>query len=574
MKHLSSFFFGILLVGTTLFTAESIAGPTVSCVKAIKQLRKNKTAISKLPKKLVLSEEDILKIFADKKRTDPKNPHLFVSTLYEVFVLASLEKSPSKKLSSASKAWLTKVIQDEKLISASLGSSITQDDKIILAKTLTDKVTSSESPIDLPFASEMTAGSIGKATLFGEEVDRSEAVLTLFGHQIGDVLTNNQKKEWDIFFNSNPYANNLAYKVLRWMKLEPFKHVVGKIKDPSFTFRRNEIISTVPFWDPQSKLWRYYKDLDTHELDSKHNGLSATDYSGRSIVLKFRKGIERPQSVIKKVRPDYESMKKDGVIRTVVFQDVIKFMTSIPETRTLMREYKEFLEGEGYKFTSQKTNDFAEYLKDGIATGKIDYIHEESHTDFSVFEKGNLAIGKNGKNEVVLFFPDKSDTRKLSFEEIGSALREREESTSAGRLLYFDSRCGSEDGLCELFTNAKAYNIDVIFNDEHSSGVEFQNWPSSAARALLNGVLREQTYAQISKDIDKARRLAAQEEGLSIVEYDDDLIHTANTEDYKRKMEWALKHTDQTPAIDVVAEVDGAKETLVIQESESQFLDW
>jgi hypothetical protein len=259
---------------------------------------------------------------------------------------------------------------------------------------------------------------------------------------------------------------------------------------------------------------RIFKPSDLRSLaDSEGVLLREETFGGgfrisRSVLDELQQARKIGNSV--EGSPPYSAWARDGKIQGLVFTDT---GFEAKDARETLDEYLAFYRGEGFQFKKQSVSDFPEWIESRVRSGELDYLVREGHEvkNLKMARSGDLMIGrKAGKppQEVVLFIPNTGSAKsELSWATLNQALVERSASAPENSLLYFDTKCHSFKGTaCELPNLAKTSQIQVV----SSSGVAstFVNDDASPLRALMQGILEQDNYAQMESRLKAARKRA------------------------------------------------------------------
>ena len=277
--------------------------------------------------------------------------------------------------------------------------------------------------------------------------------------------------------------------------------------------------------DPRDQKWKYQIFIQVPP-----EGLDLNTRSSNGQLRKIRLDIPEqvsqetvlPKAYVTRTSPDYENWKKDGSLTGAIFAD---------SSTTVHTAYIRYLRGEGYEFKETPIENFTDFLKNGIRDGSIDFLFREAHRSGEIhhLQSGTLIEATKTIHgtlrRVFVLLPGADASRStIRMNALDELLATRQEASDSGRLLYFDSKCSSHSRLRSYREAICQSDLDIT--TVKGSSVEFQNWPSSAARALLHSILNEKPYSGIRADIDEARRLGAEEEDKDLLDYSDDIIVT------------------------------------------------
>ena len=214
---------------------------------------------------------------------------------------------------------------------------------------------------------------------------------------------------------------------------------------------------------------------------------------------------------ISKAAPPYEAWSQDGKVQGLIWTDTGFGAADASET---MGEYLSFYRAQGFKFKKQQVADFPEWIESRVRSGELDYMVREGHEQMRLhmFRSGELMVGRKSgapTQEVVLFIPNsRSQDTELTWSALNQALNSRAERHPQNSLLYFDTKCSSFSGTtCQLPGLAKSSQIQVV--SSKSTASTFVNDETSPLRALMEGILEQDSYSKMNSRLQAARKRAA-----------------------------------------------------------------
>jgi hypothetical protein len=208
--------------------------------------------------------------------------------------------------------------------------------------------------------------------------------------------------------------------------------------------------------------------------------------------------------------PPYEAWARDGKIQGLIWTDVGFGAADAHET---IGEYLSFYRAQGFKFKKQELTDFPEWIESHVKSGELDYMVREGHLkrDLQMVRSGELRVGRKSGDpaqEVVLFIPNsRSEKTELTWSALNQALNARTEREPQSSLLYFDTKCSSFEGTaCQLPSLAKSSQIQVV--SSKGTATTFVNDETSPLRALMEGILEQDSYSKMNRRLQAARKKA------------------------------------------------------------------
>jgi hypothetical protein len=202
------------------------------------------------------------------------------------------------------------------------------------------------------------------------------------------------------------------------------------------------------------------------------------------------------------VKLDYAGLWKDKKLTGMIFPGA-NMGTGEAGAHDVMNNYKEYYRDHGFRFGAPKaTNDFEEFMKEEVSSGRMDYVIKEAHSDgtdtsmVKVIKDGSIATGRKslpgGKEEVVyIFYPCRSKLARtvqgddILYANVGEWMKTRSE--NGGKQIFFlDTSCFGIQTMCKLVSSVQ--NKNLVVGGSEDSLETFANEEGSGISKILDGI--------------------------------------------------------------------------------------
>lgn len=566
-----------LLVLVAAFFLSPILASAENCIDSFKNLSLSSFKISEINRDLSIDDAFIASLGKPGSELTTSDIDHFLEKFLQIIVYGRRDVPISIESLMKLTTWVEESLKNNELTTALVDLRLAQSERDLLAQDFL-KVIHNAEPTKIPVQGDANsraafmnlAGDLGNHLYFQshkhEHNSAKHSSIRVIALLIGPNTSPSIKQSFvDAFAEPDKSEQSYLRMIKTYMDLkrffahnlnfEPSYGQIQKRADPDGI----TVFSDYFIFDPADQHWkREIKISYQEDLDVSYR-LKAPDGSERSLrIVKEKIDEVQKKEFGDHPSPDYEKWGSDGYLTGVVFPD---------SSHEVSEAYLRYLRGEGYSLSEEPVKKFKDFLENGITNGELDFLFREAHGSADLYLKssGTLVTAvKEGSptRKVYVLVPTDRDysTEKIKLNRLSELLEERAHSNpNNGRLLYFDSKCSSESHLSNAkhsFCATAASNIDMIAVSGPST--EFQNWPSSPARALFHGILEQKPYDDIQADIEVARKLSAEEDG---VEYSlhsgSDRILTPNLESYQLRIKGGSASIHNNTHVQVLSSEQG-----------------
>ena len=274
------------------------------------------------------------------------------------------------------------------------------------------------------------------------------------------------------------------------------------------------------------------KSTGTVLLDQDYSwSLGGTPFSAK---LKVKLGPPA-DSIAPRIRGlDFEGLWADGKLGGVVLFD-----NNLGDFRpSLVGEYKEYFQDQGFRFTRSTVEDSEEFLKELIETGEADYMIREGHAlggtslvglspKITVWKGTKPHSGSRSRTEVVHFIHSQGAVQRgeVSALRLADWMSKRSKLPRSPQLLFVDASCYSLSGLEDLVSAVSHPKFVAVGAGEGTD--TFVNESETALYQILEGIRHEESFGSIRSRIRRAYK-----EAKKLEESDPSFMDTVDEEAY------------------------------------------
>jgi hypothetical protein len=238
------------------------------------------------------------------------------------------------------------------------------------------------------------------------------------------------------------------------------------------------------------------------------------------------RALEKKDIIPKDTAPKYDELWKDGRLSgMVVVGSNLKGSSA-----SLMQEYLAYYQSKGFRFsdTREEMGDFTKHLEAKTASGELDYLIKEAHSDGdekNLFRmdsrvkilRGERTIpGTSRKESVELVYPtDDSKTAEsklVSNQAFGEWIRKREQD-GKGQFVYFNTSCWSHTKALHEIEAARSTNL-LNIPTQTSACTFVHEGKQNGLHQVLEGFRNQETYQQVRARLEPIPKYKDQKEDV------------------------------------------------------------